>query len=249
MTALPGIGRSTAGAILALSRGERHPILDGNVKRVLARVFGIDGRSERRRRVLDDTVGAGRGLHADARRSAPTPRPSWIWARRCAPAPGPPARVCPMSRGLRRRARGTAGGTARNRSRSARAAFARGHAFDCRDRRGGLACGPGGAPPARRPLGRALVAAAIRERVRRARLVPAGARRCRGHANRLAADRSRASRISICASIPCACAAARPRRCTRGTIGCGIGCRSPPRVGLPQPIHQLFERLLIARDG
>ncbi len=41
--ALPGIGRSTAGAILALSRGERQPILDGNVKRVLARVFGIAG--------------------------------------------------------------------------------------------------------------------------------------------------------------------------------------------------------------
>jgi A/G-specific adenine glycosylase len=41
--ALPGVGRSTAGAILALSRGERHPILDGNVKRVLARVFGIAG--------------------------------------------------------------------------------------------------------------------------------------------------------------------------------------------------------------
>lgn len=43
VSALPGIGRSTAGAILALSRGERHPILDGNAKRVLARVFGIDG--------------------------------------------------------------------------------------------------------------------------------------------------------------------------------------------------------------
>src|SRR5918993_786889 len=28
--ALPGVGRSTAGAILALSRDERHPILDGN---------------------------------------------------------------------------------------------------------------------------------------------------------------------------------------------------------------------------
>lgn len=40
---LPGIGRSTAGAILALSRNVRHPILDGNVKRVLARVFGIAG--------------------------------------------------------------------------------------------------------------------------------------------------------------------------------------------------------------
>jgi A/G-specific adenine glycosylase len=43
VTALPGIGRSTAGAILALSRGGRQPILDGNVKRVLARVFGIAG--------------------------------------------------------------------------------------------------------------------------------------------------------------------------------------------------------------
>ncbi len=43
LMALPGIGRSTAGAILALARGARHPILDGNVKRVLARVFGIAG--------------------------------------------------------------------------------------------------------------------------------------------------------------------------------------------------------------
>jgi A/G-specific adenine glycosylase len=41
--ALPGIGRSTAGAILALSRDERHPILDGNVKRVLSRCFAIAG--------------------------------------------------------------------------------------------------------------------------------------------------------------------------------------------------------------
>jgi A/G-specific adenine glycosylase len=40
---LPGVGRSTAGAILALSRGQRHAILDGNVKRVLARSFGITG--------------------------------------------------------------------------------------------------------------------------------------------------------------------------------------------------------------
>jgi len=43
VAALPGIGRSTAGAILALSRDERHPILDGNAKRVLARFFGIEG--------------------------------------------------------------------------------------------------------------------------------------------------------------------------------------------------------------
>jgi A/G-specific adenine glycosylase len=40
---LPGIGRSTAGAILALSAGQRHPILDGNVKRVLARHAAVPG--------------------------------------------------------------------------------------------------------------------------------------------------------------------------------------------------------------
>ncbi len=39
---LPGIGRSTAGAILALAYGRRHPILDGNAKRVLARYHGVD---------------------------------------------------------------------------------------------------------------------------------------------------------------------------------------------------------------
>src|SRR5574340_949785 len=40
---LPGIGRSTAAAILAFSFGQRRAILDGNVKRVLARCFGIAG--------------------------------------------------------------------------------------------------------------------------------------------------------------------------------------------------------------
>ncbi|WP_144213574.1 A/G-specific adenine glycosylase [Shewanella donghaensis] len=41
--ALPGIGRSTAGAILSLSLGQHHSILDGNVKRVLARHGAIEG--------------------------------------------------------------------------------------------------------------------------------------------------------------------------------------------------------------
>ncbi len=41
--ALPGIGRSTAGAILSLSLGQPHPILDGNVKRVLARHRAVEG--------------------------------------------------------------------------------------------------------------------------------------------------------------------------------------------------------------
>ncbi len=43
LIALPGIGRSTAGAILAQAWGDRFPIMDGNVKRVLTRWHGIDG--------------------------------------------------------------------------------------------------------------------------------------------------------------------------------------------------------------
>ncbi len=42
LMALPGIGRSTAGAILSLGAGQRQPILDGNVKRVLARQIGLE---------------------------------------------------------------------------------------------------------------------------------------------------------------------------------------------------------------
>ncbi|HTV78020.1 MAG TPA: A/G-specific adenine glycosylase [Steroidobacteraceae bacterium] len=43
VVSLPGIGRSTAGAILAISQGQRFPIMDGNVRRVLSRWFGIEG--------------------------------------------------------------------------------------------------------------------------------------------------------------------------------------------------------------
>jgi A/G-specific adenine glycosylase len=43
LTALPGIGRSTAAAILALAWNERQTILDGNVKRVLARYHSVSG--------------------------------------------------------------------------------------------------------------------------------------------------------------------------------------------------------------
>lgn len=40
---LPGIGRSTAGAILSFASNQTHAILDGNVKRVLARHFEVEG--------------------------------------------------------------------------------------------------------------------------------------------------------------------------------------------------------------
>ncbi len=41
---LPGIGRYTAGAIASIAFGQRAPVVDGNVRRVFARVFGRAGR-------------------------------------------------------------------------------------------------------------------------------------------------------------------------------------------------------------
>lgn len=43
VVALPGIGRSTAGAILSLADNQHHAILDGNVKRVLSRLCMVEG--------------------------------------------------------------------------------------------------------------------------------------------------------------------------------------------------------------
>lgn len=43
LMALPGIGRTTAAAIMSLAYNHPEPILDGNVKRVLARYFRVDG--------------------------------------------------------------------------------------------------------------------------------------------------------------------------------------------------------------
>ncbi|MEZ5439031.1 MAG: A/G-specific adenine glycosylase [Lysobacteraceae bacterium] len=43
LQALPGIGRSTAGAILSQAHGQRVAILDGNVKRLLCRYHGVEG--------------------------------------------------------------------------------------------------------------------------------------------------------------------------------------------------------------
>jgi A/G-specific adenine glycosylase len=60
LMALPGIGRSTAGAILAQAYGLRFPILDGNVKRVLTRFHGIVGHPSER------DVEKQLWLHADA---------------------------------------------------------------------------------------------------------------------------------------------------------------------------------------
>lgn len=48
LATLPGIGRSTAAAIASFCFGERSPIMDGNVKRVFTRYFGIHGHPQQR---------------------------------------------------------------------------------------------------------------------------------------------------------------------------------------------------------
>jgi len=49
---IPGIGRYTAGAIASVAFNSRAPIVDGNVTRVLARVFGSDGQTWERAEAL-----------------------------------------------------------------------------------------------------------------------------------------------------------------------------------------------------
>jgi A/G-specific adenine glycosylase len=70
LAGLPGIGRSTAAAIAAFSNGVRAAILDGNVKRVFARVFGVDAYPGEKRvedalwRRADALLPAGEGIES-----------------------------------------------------------------------------------------------------------------------------------------------------------------------------------------
>ena len=54
---LPGIGRSTAGAILSIAYNKKYPILDGNVKRVIKRYFAIRGESNAEKNLWDISEG------------------------------------------------------------------------------------------------------------------------------------------------------------------------------------------------
>jgi A/G-specific adenine glycosylase len=49
LLSLPGIGRYTTGAILSIAHNQRAPILDGNVKRVLSRLFAVSGNPSERK--------------------------------------------------------------------------------------------------------------------------------------------------------------------------------------------------------
>ena len=96
--ALPGIGRSTAGAIMALAYGARYPILDGNVKRVRARAASRASPVTRR---FPTRCGRRLTRCCPRRISRRIRRGSWTWAQPCVCASRTAARVRSMQAALR----------------------------------------------------------------------------------------------------------------------------------------------------
>ena len=105
VSALPGIGRSTAGAILAFAFEQRHAILDGNVKRVLARYHAIGGWPGER--AVEQALWARAHEHTpDIRVSDYTQAIMDLGARVCGRRPL--CAECPVRAGCRARALGDA---------------------------------------------------------------------------------------------------------------------------------------------
>jgi A/G-specific adenine glycosylase len=247
VTALPGIGKSTAGAILALSRGQRQPILDGNVKRVLARVFGIGGDPS------SAAVIAALWAQADActpasQVGAYTQAIMDLGATVCSRA-RPACTVCPMSPGCIAALEGRQAelpGRKRGRARGSREATLliaetgeEGMAAVLVERRPALGLWGGlWSPPqfesefaaldwCRREIGEPEAGSQLLAPIHHAfthfdlRLNPLRVR-CRPHAAAAVHD---------------------------GDARLWYRLASPPRVGLPQPIFKLFERLRLAENG
>ena len=95
---LPGIGRYTAAAIASIAFGVDAAVLDGNVKRVLARVF--DFREEVRSSGREKTLGAGREPHAAGPRGRSQPGPHGSGGDHLHP-PRPRLRGLPAPRDVR----------------------------------------------------------------------------------------------------------------------------------------------------
>lgn len=106
VTALPGIGRSTAGAILALAAGQRHAILDGNVKRVLARFHAVAGWPGERL-VEQELWALAERFTPRARCADYTQAIMDLGATVCRRSK-PACEQCPLARGCRARAQGDA---------------------------------------------------------------------------------------------------------------------------------------------
>ncbi|STS85189.1 adenine DNA glycosylase [Klebsiella pneumoniae] len=96
VAALPGVGRSTAGAILSLSLGQHYPILDGNVKRVLARCYAVSAAGEKRGGKT--AVGHQRRGHPGRGRRALQPGDDGSRGNGCTRSK-PKCELCPLSNG------------------------------------------------------------------------------------------------------------------------------------------------------
>ena len=118
LLAVPGIGRYTAGAIASMAYGIDAPVVDGNVMRVLCRVFGLDGdpyRAPLNRtlwRLAEELIPAGRA--ADLNQSVME-----LGALECTPR-GPDCGQCPVASMCQARAAGLEEELPRRRVRGAR---------------------------------------------------------------------------------------------------------------------------------
>ena len=104
LEALPGIGRSTAGAILSLAMDTRAPILDGNVKRVLARYHATAGWPGQR--AVSDTLWSHAEQHTPQVRVADYTQAIMDLGATCCTRSRPSCQQCPLASGCAARAQG-----------------------------------------------------------------------------------------------------------------------------------------------
>ena len=102
LEALPGIGRSTAGAILSLAMDTRAPILDGNVKRVLARYHAVEGWPGQR--AVSNTLWSYAEHHTPQKRVADYTQAIMDLGATCCTRSRPTCEHCPLAGGCAARA-------------------------------------------------------------------------------------------------------------------------------------------------
>ena len=94
---LPGVGRSTAGAILTIGFGQSHPILDGNVRRVLCRYFCVE-EDPRGKKTEERLWRYSESLLPKRNAAAYTQAIMDLGATICTPS-SPQCSVCPLNQG------------------------------------------------------------------------------------------------------------------------------------------------------
>ena len=112
LEALPGIGRSTAGAILSLAMHTRAPILDGNVKRVLARYHAVEGWPGQR--AVSDQLWRHAEHHTPQERVADFTQAIMDLGATCCTRSQPNCGSCPLHDGCMGAATGSPSGFARS---------------------------------------------------------------------------------------------------------------------------------------